>query len=320
MEQAGMPAVEVGRNRLRDLLSLTKPRITLMVVISAGAGFLAASGGAMDGGALLVASLGIGLVAGGTSALNQVLERDIDALMLRTRGRPLPTGKVTAGAATAFSLGLSALGVLVLAAFVNVLTAVLALIALASYVLVYTPLKKVSSLSTIVGAVPGALPILGGWTAASGSLDPGGWALFGILFFWQLPHFLALAWMYREDYRLGGLKMLGVTDPSGRQTRHQSVLYALALVPTSLLPVLLGMTGGFYAFAALLLTGAYVGSALNFAVRGSSPTARSLFRVSLLYLPVLLLFLTLDGRGDAGAGLGPRDGPPLTAETPRVGP
>jgi len=143
-----------------------------------------------------------------------------------------------------------------------------------------------------VGAVPGALPILGGWTAATGSMDPGGWALFGILFFWQLPHFLALAWMYSEDYRRGGLKMLGVSDPAGRQTRHQSVLYALALLPTSLLPVLLGLTGGFYAFAALLLTGAYLASAIRFAARADSPTARGLFRVSLLYLPVLLLFLT----------------------------
>lgn len=286
----------------------------MMVVISAGAGFLVASGGDIDGRALLVAALGIGMVAGGTSALNQVIERDIDALMLRTRGRPLPTGKVTPGAAAAFSLGLSVLGILFLATFVNLLTALLAMIALASYVLVYTPLKKVSSLSTVVGAVPGALPILGGWTAATGSLDPGGWALFGILFFWQLPHFLALAWLYREDYRLGGLKMLGVTDPSGRQTRHQSVLYAVALLPTSLLPVLLGLSGGFYAAAALLLTGAYVGTALHFAFRGTSPTARSLFRVSLLYLPVLLLFLTLDVR--SGGGVDTLEASSVAAESP----
>lgn len=302
------------KNRPRDLLSLTKPRITLMVLISAGAGFVLGSRGAVDGWALLVASVGIGLVAGGTSALNQVLERDIDALMRRTRGRVLPTGKVTPGIATLFSIGVSALGVVVLAVFVNALTAVLAVIALLSYILAYTPLKKVSSLSTLVGAVPGALPILGGWTAATGSLDPGGWALFGILFFWQLPHFLALAWMYRDDYRLGGLKMLGVTDPDGRQTRHQSVLYAVALLPTSLLPVLLGLTGSFYAFAALLLTGAYVASALRFAARADSPTARGLFRVSLLYLPVLLLFLTLDGTGSRIVE--PVSGPAVTIGSP----
>ena len=153
-----------------------------------------------------------------------------------------------------------------------------------------------------MGAVPGALPILGGWTAATGSLDPGGWALFGILFFWQLPHFLALAWMYREDYRRGGFKMLGDRDPAGRQPRRQSLLYAVALVPTSLLPALLGLTGWIYAFAALLLTGAYVASALRFAAAGDSPTARGLFRVSLLYLPVLLLVLTLDGSGPRAIG------------------
>jgi protoheme IX farnesyltransferase len=277
-----------------DLVSLTKPRITFMVLLSAGAGFLLGAGGTSDIRGLLIASLGIGLVAAGTSALNQVIERDIDARMVRTRNRALPAGRVTAGAGTLFSVALCLVGLLVLAVLVNGLTAGLGLIAVLTYVLIYTPLKRVSSLSTIVGAVPGALPILGGWTAATGSLGAGGWALFGILFFWQLPHFLALAWMYREDYQNGGLKMLGVADPEGRQTRHQSVLYAIALLPTTLLPVLLGMSGEFYAFAALLLTAAYVLSAIRFALRGSSPTARSLFHVSLLYLPVLLLFLTLD--------------------------
>lgn len=300
-----------------DLFSLTKPRITLMVLITSGAGFLMGSGGGVDLWGLVVSSIGIWLVAGGTSALNQVIERDIDARMHRTRGRALPTGRVTPAAATWFSLGLAALGVGILAAFVNPLTALLAVIALLSYILVYTPMKRVSSLSTLVGAVPGALPILGGWTAATGSMDPGGWALFGILFFWQLPHFLALAWMYSEDYRRGGLKMLGVSDPAGRQTRHQSVLYALALLPTSLLPVLLGLTGGFYAFAALLLTGAYLASAIRFAARADSPTARGLFRVSLLYLPLLLLFLTLDGAGPVGTAVD--SGPTVTIGNASVG-
>jgi len=304
-------------NKPGDLFSLTKPRITLMVLISSGAGFLLGAGGDVNGWSLLVASVGIGLVAGGTSALNQVLERDIDAMMQRTRGRPLPTGRVTPAVATLFAVGLCALGVVVLLVFVNTITAILAVIALFSYILLYTPLKRVSSLSTLVGAVPGALPILGGWTAATGSMDPGGWALFGILFFWQLPHFLALAWMYRDDYERGGFKMLGVTDPGGRQTRHQSVLYALALLPTSLLPVLLGLTGGFYAFAALLLTGAYVASAIRFAARADMPTARGLFRVSLLYLPVLLLFLTLDGSG--GGMIPTESGPAVTIGSPQAG-
>lgn len=306
-----------SHNDPADLFSLTKPRITLMVLITSGAGFLMGSGGDVDLWGLVVSCLGIWLVAGGTSALNQVIERDIDARMHRTRGRALPAGRVTPAAATWFSLGLSALGVGILAVFVNALTALLAIIALLSYILVYTPLKRVSSLSTLVGAVPGALPILGGWTAATGSMDPGGWALFGILFFWQLPHFLALAWMYSEDYRRGGLKMLGVSDPAGRQTRHQSVLYALALLPASLLPVLLGLTGGFYAFAALLLTGAYLASAIRFAARADSPTARGLFRVSLLYLPVLLLFLTLDSAGPVATAAD--SGPAVTIGNVSVG-
>jgi protoheme IX farnesyltransferase len=302
-----------GLNRPQDLFALTKPRITLMVLVSAGAGYVAGSGGEFSWSSLLVAMLGIGLVAGGTSALNQVVERDIDALMHRTRGRPLPTGRVTAPVATVFSTVVSLLGVLILALQVNVLTAVLAAVALLSYVLVYTPLKRVSSLSTLVGAVPGALPIMGGWTAATGSLDAGGWALFGILFFWQLPHFLALAWLYRDDYRRGGLKMLGVTDVGGRQSRHQSVLYTLALLPTSLLPALLGLTGPLYAVAALLLTGTYVGGAVRFAFRADSPTARSLFRISLLYLPLLLMLLTVDGKS-VGAGSSPASERALTTQ------
>jgi protoheme IX farnesyltransferase len=282
------------RNRLGDLIRLTKPRITLMVLVSSAAAYYVASGGRPDPLAMLAALLGIGLVAGGTSALNQLIERDIDARMERTRGRPLPTGRVTPPAAAAFSLTISLGGVAFLAFVVNPLTALLAAIALASYVLVYTPLKRVSSLSTLVGAVPGALPIMGGWTAATGELSAGAWALFGILFFWQLPHFLALAWLFREDYRRGGLRMLGVVDPSGRQTTNQAVLYALALVPTSLLPVVLGLSGPAYAFVALGLSVAYVASAVRFWLRTDSPTARALFRTSLLYLPLLLLLLSFD--------------------------
>ncbi len=292
-----------GRNRPADLLQLTKPRITFMVLVTSAAGFWVASGGVPDPGRLVLALVGIGLVAGGTSALNQVLERDIDARMERTRRRPLPTGRVTPLAATVFALAVSLAGVLLLAVLVNPLTALLAAIALLSYVLVYTPLKKVSSLSTLVGAVPGALPIMGGWTAATGELAPGAWALFGILFFWQLPHFLALAWLFREDYRRGGLRMLGVTDPDGRQTRDQAVLYALALVPTSLLPVVLGLSGPVYAFLALGLSLAYVVSAVGFWMRPGSPSARTLFRTSLLYLPLLLVLLSLDLGSPAGPGV-----------------
>ena len=167
-------------------------------------------------------------------------------------------------------------GIVLLALVVNPLTALLAAIAFLSYVLLYTPLKRVSSLSTLVGAIPGALPIMGGWSAARGELGPGAWALFGILFFWQLPHFLALAWLFREDYRRGGLKMLGVTDPTGHQTRSQAVLYALALIPASLLPALLGLSGPLYAFVALSLGLGYLAAAVRFLslIHISEPTRR----------------------------------------------
>ena len=282
------------KNAPGDLLSLTKPRITLMVLMSSGAAYLLGSAGSFDPFAMLVAMLGIALVAGGTSALNQVVERDVDGRMNRTRSRPLPTGRVTPGVAAVFSLVLAGAGVVLLALAVNGLTALLAAIALASYVLLYTPLKRVSSLSTIVGAVPGALPIMGGWTAATGELGPGAWALFGILFFWQLPHFLALAWLYREDYARGGLRVLSVEDPTGTSSGRQSVLWAAALVPTSLLPAVLGLTGPAYAVAALTLSIAYLVSAVRFAHRVNTATARRLFGVSLLYLPLVLGLLAID--------------------------
>ena len=292
---------ENRRNRPAALLQLTKPRITLMVLVSSAAGFTIGSSGRPDPRLLLAALLGIGLVAGGSSALNQLLERDIDSLMERTRKRPLPTGRVTPAAALAFAAAISIFGILFLALAVNPLTALLAAIALLSYVLVYTPLKRVSSLSTLVGAIPGALPIMGGWSAARGELGPGAWAVFGILFFWQLPHFLALAWLFREDYRRGGLQMLGVTDPTGHQTRSQAVLYALALIPASLLPALLGLSGSLYALVALSLGLAYLAAAVRFWFRADSPTARGLFRTSLIYLPLLLILLSLDSGSSRGA-------------------
>ncbi len=278
----------------RVLLELTKPRITLMVMLTSAGGYFLASGGHPDPISMLIALIGIALVAGGASGLNQVIERDVDALMERTRRRPIPSGRVSVMSATVFTSLLALSGVVYLDVFVNRLTAILALASIVSYVFVYTPLKQVSSLSTLVGAIPGALPIMGGWTAARPELGPGAWALFGILCFWQLPHFMALAWLFRDDYRRGGLKMLGVLDPEARQTRVQAVLYAVALVPMSLLPVLIGLSGAVYGVAALLLGGAYVAASVQFFVRADLPSARRLFRASLLYLPILLLFLTFD--------------------------
>ncbi|MCL7936538.1 MAG: heme o synthase [marine benthic group bacterium] len=295
-EARASSAVETGAaaNRPADLIQLTKPRITTMVLVSSAAGFVIASGGHPDPRKLLVTMAGIGLVAGGTSALNQLLERDVDARMERTRDRPIPTGRVSPAAAGAFAAVISLAGIALLALAVNPLTSLLAAIALFSYVLVYTPLKQVSSLSTLVGAIPGALPIMGGWTAARGELGPGAWALFGIMFFWQLPHFLALAWLFREDYRRGGLQMLGVTDPAGGQTRTQAVLYALALIPASLLPALLGLSGALYGLLAIGLGLTYLIAAIRFWSQADSPSARRLFRTSLVYLPILLLVLSFN--------------------------
>jgi len=278
----------------RTLFELTKPRITLMVILTSAGGYFLAAGGHPDPVTMLIALVGIALVAGGASGLNQVIERDVDALMERTCRRPIPSGRVSVMSATVFTSLLAISGVIYLAVFVNRLTAILALVSIVSYVFIYTPLKQISSLSTLVGAIPGALPIMGGWTAARPELGPGAWALFGILCFWQLPHFMALAWLFRDDYRRGGLKMLGVLDPEARQTRIQAVLYAVALVPMSLLPVLIGLSGAVYGVAALLLGGAYVAASVQFFVQADLPSARRLFRASLLYLPILLLFLGFD--------------------------
>jgi protoheme IX farnesyltransferase len=246
---------------------------------------------------LLHTLLGTALVAGGTNALNQLWERDVDARMRRTRGRPLPTGRVTPRRAAAFAVGISVTGVAYLATTVNPLTAGLAALTLVSYVLLYTPLKRRTSLNTLIGAVPGALPIVGGWTAAGGRLDVAAAALFWILFLWQLPHFLALAWIYREDYRAGGLRMLGVEDPTGRVTGRMTLLFALALIPASLVPSVVGVTGWLYFVGALMLSVAYAaaGAALTLAV--TERRAWRLFSVSVVYLPALLTLMVVDKLG-----------------------
>ena len=284
---------EARRGAPRDYVELTKPRITALVLASAAAGFLLGAP-AFDLALFLHAMAGVALVAAGTSAMNQVLERDVDALMARTRSRPLPAGRMAARPAAIFSGALAAAGIAWLAIAVNPLTAALAAATFVSYDFVYTPLKRVHSLSTVVGAVPGALPILGGWTAATGQFGAGGWALFGILFVWQLPHFLALAWLLRDDYGAAGLRMLSVGDPGGRQTRHQAVLYALTLIPVSLMPSVLGLTGPVYFASALILGAAFLWTAARFGREASAVRARRLFRASILYLPLLMAILVMD--------------------------
>lgn len=284
------------RERAGLYVELTKPRITFMVLVTTVAGFvlaptvsLVAGGWASLPLALLFHALvGTALTASSSSVLNQVIERDQDARMRRTAGRPLPSGKLERGRALVFGVALGVVGVLWLAVGTNLLTAVLGAVTLVSYVLIYTPLKRVSSLATVVGAAPGAMPPVMGWAAATGTLGPGAWALFGILFFWQLPHFLAIAWMYRADYERGGFPMLPVIEPDGRSTARQSVIWAAALIPLSLVPTALGLVGSVYAAGALVLGVGYLAASVAFGRRRTGPAARQLLLVSVLYLPGVL--------------------------------
>ncbi len=284
----------MNQTKFSDYLSLTKPRVTFMVLLTMLFGFYLGARGEMDAMLLFFALAGTALVAGGTSAFNQYLERDLDAKMLRTRNRPLPAGRISPRRALAFSATISITGLLLLAWQVNALTALLAALTLVSYVFLYTPLKRKSHLSTLVGAIPGALPPMGGWTAARGEIGIEAWVLFAILFLWQLPHFLAIAWMYREDYARGGFPMLPVIDPEGRSTGRQIVSNCLALLPVSLLPSLLGISGATYFFGALILGLIFFacGAALHF--QRNNLAARRLMRASLVYLPVLLALMALD--------------------------
>jgi heme o synthase len=278
---------------VQGLVELSKPRITQLVVLTAAAGYYLGSRGPFRLGTFLATLAGTALVAAGTNAMNMIRERDIDARMRRTRSRPLPAGRVSPRTATLFAVAAATAGLAVLVVWVNLLTAALAALTLASYVWAYTSLKRRSTLNTLVGAVPGALPVLGGWTGAGGSLDPAAWALFWTLFLWQLPHFLALAWMYREDYRTAQLRMLSVEDVDGRRTAKMALLYAVALVPVSLLPSLFGVTRVVYFTGALVLGFAYVAASLLM-LRDPNRRAWGVFVASIVYLPALLTLAVLD--------------------------
>jgi protoheme IX farnesyltransferase len=283
-----------ARARATDYVALAKPRLNLLVVASTVAGYAMAHGDTSDVGALLSTIAGTALVAGGASAFNQVIERDSDGLMRRTRLRPLPDGRLAITEALTFAAILSAAGLLILAAAVNGLAAVVALATLGSYAVVYTPLKRRTSFATVIGAIPGALPPVIGWAAAGSPLTRGAWVLFGILFLWQLPHFLAIAWMYRDDYARAGLPMLPVIEPDGRSTGRQAVLYTAALLPVALAPSLVGMSGVAYFTGALVLTLLFLGMSLRFAMTRAVRDARRLFFASIIYLPLLLGLMIVD--------------------------
>jgi protoheme IX farnesyltransferase len=282
---------------MSDFIALTKPRITLMVVLTALFGFYLASPGPIDVALLANLLIGTALSCAGAGVLNMAIERRADGAMHRTRNRPVPAGRIPVGTAVSFGGILATAGVALLAVKVNTLTAGLSLATLALYLLVYTPLKSRTSLCTVIGAVPGALPPVMGWAAATGSLDSGAWALFGVLFFWQLPHFLAIAWMYREDYARAGYPMLPVVDPEGGSTARQVVLQTLALLLISLAPVSLGLAGGAYLAGAAALGLSFLAFGLAFAQVRSRERARRLFFASLAYLPGLLGLLALGRTG-----------------------
>lgn len=280
---------------VRDYLELSKSRIVLMVVITAAAGFLFAPG-TVDPLLLLHTLVGTALVAAGTNALNQYVERGHDAKMLRTRTRPLPAGRITPRAALLFSSAIAVIGTIYLGLMVNWLTAALGAFTLTSYIFVYTPLKRVSTLCTIIGAVPGAIPPLMGWTAATNELSIGGWIVFGILFLWQLPHFMAISWMYRDDYARGGFAMLSVRDGDGAAVARQAIFYTLALLPLSAAPALLGMTGTIYFAGAALCGAALLAATIRFFFDRQLRHARSVFMISNLYLLTVMLLLVVDAR------------------------
>ena len=284
-------ALTQSHARIRDFVALAKPRLNLLVVASTLVGYVMAPGeplGVLSIGALL---LGTGLVAGGASAFNQVLERDLDALMRRTRTRPLPDQRLQPVEGILFAAAITIAGLLMIVAASNLLAAGVALATLLSYVAVYTPLKRRTSFGTVIGAIPGALPPIIGWAAVDGHLPPQPWLLFGIMFLWQLPHFLAIAWMYREDYARAGFPMLPVIEPDGRSTGRQAVVYAAALLPLSLAPALMRMSGEIYFAGALVLGIGFLWLTLRFARSRSVADARRVFFGSIVYLPLLWILM-----------------------------
>jgi protoheme IX farnesyltransferase len=290
----GAGALDRSSSRASEYVALTKPRLNLLVLLTTLVGlYLAAPDGVPT--ALLVHTLvGSALVAGGAAALNQVLERRTDGLMRRTAKRPLPAGRLTPAAGAWFGVVLSLAGLAELAAFANLMAAAVAGLTLVSYVFLYTPMKTRTSLSTLVGAVPGALPPVIGWSAATGDISLGAVVLFGIVFFWQMPHFLAIAWMHRDDYARAGIPLLPVLEPDGRRTGQQALLYAAVLWPVSLLPAIVGLAALPYSAVATVLGFILIGLSAAFAQDRTTQNARRLFFFSLIYLTLLLGALVAD--------------------------
>lgn len=294
---ADIARVEPGLSvvgKLAAYSELTKPRITFLVTLTAAVGFCMGSAGGIDYVRLLNMSVGIALLSSGISALNQYLERDLDGLMRRTQARPLPAGKLSPSEAAMFGISLSIIATVYLAMFTNGLSAFLGLATLASYLFVYTPLKTKTTLSTVFGAFPGAMPPFIGWVAARGRIGVEAWILFAILFLWQFPHFLAIAWMYRDDYARAGIKMLPVVEPEGRVTGQQIITYTVLLIPVSFLPAAIGISGSVYLVGAAVLGIGFLFFSARAALVRTTWQARKLLLASVLYLPALFALMVLN--------------------------
>jgi protoheme IX farnesyltransferase len=285
-----------SHSRSGDFVTLTKPRLNFLVLLTTAAAYSLGAGPEdtlIDLGHTL---LGTFLVAGGAAALNQVWERQTDRLMRRTRQRPLADQRMPVSHGVAFGIALTAIGAAELAYFLNPLSSAVALLTTASYIFFYTPLKLRTSLSTIAGALPGALPAVIGWAAATNTLSIEGWVLFGIVFMWQMPHFLAIAWMYRDEYARAGMPLLPVIEPDGRSTGRQAVLYTAALIPLSMMPTGVGLASVWYLAGALTLGAILMVMSLEFSLKRDTATAKRLFFGSIIYLPILWALLVFDHR------------------------
>ena len=284
------------RDRVAAFIELTKPRIAIMLVLTSAAGFYLGTTGAFDFALFVNSMIAITLLAFGVATLNQYWERDLDRLMTRTSTRPLPTSKVTPTEALVFGILQCAVAEIYLLLLVNALTAFLGLVVIVGYVLVYTPLKTRTSISTAIGAIPGALPPLMGWTAAANDITLAAWALFAMQFLWQFPHFLAIAWMYREEYAKAGILMLPVVEPSGRLTARQIVLFTIMLVPVSLAPFFFGISGPIFLAGAVILGVLFLAASIQAARAKTNEMAKRLLLASVIYLPLLFILMVADKR------------------------
>lgn len=289
----GVEGVPVRGRHFADLAELVKARLTLLVLVTTAVGYYLGAGTPLDRAGFFHAVFGTALAAAGAAALNQWWEHGFDALMLRTKSRPIPAGRMQPRDAFIIGAGLAVAGVAYLAVTCNWLSALLGVVTIATYVFAYTPLKRITTVNTLIGAVPGALPPMIGWAAASGNVEGPAWSLFAILFCWQMPHFFAIAWMYREDYARGGFRMLSRDDESGVRSASQGVLFCMLLLIVTGVPAYLGLTNLIYLPVALALGGWFIVMAMQFHRKKTFQAARALFVASIIYLPLLLLALVL---------------------------